>query len=95
MLDPESNPVNEYVVAVTVSYVQVLNPPPIVLNLTAYATALTVPVKDRSAELNVIFEVVKADGLALQFANVVKVCNDDHAETEEVSYEHTLLNCHS
>ena len=72
-----------------------MNPPPIVLNLTWYATALTVPVKDKSAEVNVIFEVVKADGWALQSANVVNVCNEDHAETEEVSVEHTLLTCHS
>ena len=36
-------------------------------------------------------EVVKADGLVLQFANVVKVCNDDHAETEEVSLKHADL----
>ena len=42
-----------------------------------------------------MFEVVKADGLVLQFAKVVNVCNTDHAETQEVSVEHTVLTCHS
>ena len=66
----------------------------ICLYLTLYPQAPDTASHVKSAEFNVILAVVALSG-AVQGVNVVKVCVDDHADTELLPAEHAERICHS